>query len=189
LATKAHTTAGFNNDAWQEVRFDIDADCAPDIVGTIVDMSGVATGSIDAIFSSHNIEHVFPHEVPLALREFARVLTDDGFVVLTCPDLQSVCEAVAKDKLLDPLYQSAAGPIAPLDVLYGHRASVAAGKHYMAHKCGFTYSVLSQLFLANGFMGAYGGRRVQAFDLWIVACKGRPTEAELMALAREHLPP
>jgi hypothetical protein len=25
-ATKARTTAGFNNDAWQEVRFDIDPD-------------------------------------------------------------------------------------------------------------------------------------------------------------------
>jgi hypothetical protein len=98
-------------------------------------------------------------------------------VVLTCPDLQSICEAVAKDKLLDPLYQSPAGPIAPLDVLYGHRASVAAGKHHMAHKCGFTYSVLSQLFLINGFMNAYGGRRVQAFDLWTVACERRPTEA------------
>jgi len=188
-ATKARTTPGLNTDAWQEVRFDIDKDCAPDIVGTIVDMSGVATGSMDAIFSSHNIEHVYPHEAPLAIREFARVLTDDGFVVLTCPDLQSVCEAVAKDRLLEPLYQSPAGPIAPLDVLYGHRPSVAAGKHYMAHKCGFTYSVLAQLFLANGFMGVFGGRRVQAFDLWIVACKQRPTEAELKALAMQHLPP
>ena len=26
-----------------------------------------------------------------------------------------------------------------LDILYGHRPSLARGKHHMAHKCGFTY--------------------------------------------------
>ena len=47
-----------------------------------------------------------PHEVPIALREFYRVLKEDGMVVITCPDLQSVCEAVVQDKLLEPLYKS-----------------------------------------------------------------------------------
>jgi hypothetical protein len=53
----------------------------------------------------------------LVLKEFLRVLSTDGFVVLTCPDLQSVCEHVARDRLLEPLYVSPSGPIAPLDVL------------------------------------------------------------------------
>jgi predicted SAM-dependent methyltransferase len=39
------------------------------------------------------IEHVFPHEVQAVLLEFHRVLKKDGIVVLTCPDLRSVCEA------------------------------------------------------------------------------------------------
>jgi SAM-dependent methyltransferase len=186
--TKANTTAGFNNDAWQEVRFDIDLDCAPDIVGTIVDMSGVADASFDAIFSSHNIEHIYAHEVPKAITEFSRVLNDDGFVVLTCPDLQTVCEAVAKDKLLDPLYVSPGGPIAPIDILFGHRPSIAAGQHYMAHKCGFTFSVLAGLFQTGGFKSVYGGRRPQAFDLWILASKKFRPEAELAAQARQYLP-
>jgi hypothetical protein len=107
---------------------------------------------------------------------------------LTCPDLQTVCEAVARDKLLDPLYVSPAGPIAPLDVLFGHRPSIAAGKHYMAHKCGFTYSVLSGLFLAGGFKSVFGGRRMDAYDLWILALKQSKAEAELTALARRYLP-
>jgi len=68
---------------------DIDPSVAPDIVGTMTDMSAVATASIDAIFSSHNIEHLYPHEVPIALAEFLRVLKDDGFAVVTCPDLRS----------------------------------------------------------------------------------------------------
>jgi SAM-dependent methyltransferase len=187
-AAKADTTAGFNNDMWQEVRFDIDPDCAPDIVGTIVDMSRVADASFDAIFSSHNIEHIYAHEVPQAIREFARILTDDGFLVLTCPDLQTVCEAVARDKLLDPLYMSPAGPIAPIDALFGLRSSIAAGQHHMSHKCGFTYSTLSTSFLTGGFGSVFGGRRPQAFDLWILAFKQPKSEAESAALARQYLP-
>ena len=85
---KAQTTAAFDTPDWQEVRFDIDAGVAPDIIGTMTDMSAVATGSIDAVFSSHNIEHLYPHEVPTALAEFLRVLTPGGFAVITCPDLQ-----------------------------------------------------------------------------------------------------
>jgi SAM-dependent methyltransferase len=186
--TKAHTTKGFNNPSWQEIRFDIDSTCAPDIVGTVVDMSGVPDASVDAIYSAHNIEHVYAHEVPLVLKEFLRVLSPDGFVVLTCPDLQAVCQEVARDRLLDTLYVSPSGPIAPLDVLYGHRPAIAAGKHYMAHKCGFTFSTLSGLFLNFGFGKVYGGRRPHAFDLWIVACKQKKSEAELRQLAAEHLP-
>ena len=116
---------GFDNESWKEIRFDIDEKVNPDIVGTLLDMSAVETGSVDAIYSSHNIEHVFPHEVPIVLREFHRVLKDDGMVVLRCPDLQSVCEAVVDDKLLQPLYESAKGPISPIDILYGHRPAIS----------------------------------------------------------------
>ena len=89
---KSHIN-GFNNDNWKEIRFDIDKNVNPDIVGTLTDMRLVGTGSVDAIYSSHNIEHIYPHEVEVALREFYRVLKDDGMVVLRCPDLQSVCRS------------------------------------------------------------------------------------------------
>ena len=133
---------GFDSDDWSEIRFDIDPSVKPDIEGTLTDMEAVATGSVDAVYSAHNIEHVFPHEVHTVLLEFHRVLKPDGIVVLTCPDLLSVCQAVVNDKLMETLYESAAGPIAPIDVLYGHRADLAKGKIYMAHKTGFTYSTL-----------------------------------------------
>jgi len=51
----------------------------PNIIGTMLDMSAVSSGSVDAIFSSHNIERLHPHEVPLALAEFRRVLAPSGF--------------------------------------------------------------------------------------------------------------
>jgi len=87
---KAHTTAAFAGDNWQEIRLDINEAIHPDIVGTMTDMKAVSSESVDAVFSSHNIEHLYPHEVPLALAEFLRVLKPDGFTVITCPDLQSV---------------------------------------------------------------------------------------------------
>jgi ubiquinone/menaquinone biosynthesis C-methylase UbiE len=187
--TKADTTAGFNVDAWQEVRLDIDPDCTPDIIGSVVDMASVPDAAFDAIFSSHSLEHVYAHEVPLALKEFDRVLNDDGFIVATCPDLQAACEAIVRDKLLDPLYTAPSGPIAPIDMLFGHRGSIEAGKQYMAHKCGFTYSVLSQLFLTHGFKSVFGGRRgAPAFDLWIIAFKQQKLEPELSTIGRRYLP-
>ena len=68
---------GFKEDDWAEIRFDIDKNVNPDIEGTLTDMSQVETGSVDAIYSSHNIEHVYPHEVPIVLNEFYRVLKAD----------------------------------------------------------------------------------------------------------------
>ncbi len=54
---KDRTTRGFNTPEWTEIRLDIDASVQPDVIGTMTDMSAVASGSVDAIYSSHNIEH------------------------------------------------------------------------------------------------------------------------------------
>ena len=77
---------------------DIDAGNEPDIVGSMLDMAAVHSGSVDAIYSAHNIEHVYTHEVPVVLKEFLRVLKPDGFLVITCPDLQAAAQMIADDK-------------------------------------------------------------------------------------------
>lgn len=178
---------GFDNENWKEIRFDIDEKVDPDIVGTLLDMSAVETGSVDAIYSAHNIEHVFPHEVPIVLKEFHRVLKDDGMVVLVCPDLQSVCEAVVDDKLLQPLYESPAGPISPIDILYGHRPAIARGNEYMAHKGGFTYSVLNDAFIEAGFKMNYGGRNPDRWELFIISFKQEKLQEEINTIAKPFL--
>lgn len=179
---------GFNSNDWQEIRFDIDPEVNPDILGTLVDMTLVEPESVDAIFSSHNIEHVFPHEVPLVLAEFHRVLKSDGIVVIACPDLQAVCEAVAQDRLHQPLYESPAGPISPIDILYGHRKSIQQGNHYMAHKCGFTYSTLVDAFFKTGFKEIFGGRRPEHFDLWLAAFKADTSSEQAKTIGSIFLP-
>jgi SAM-dependent methyltransferase len=182
------TTKGFNNGQWQELRLDIDPSVKPHLIGTMTDMSLVTSHSVDAIFSSHNIEHLYPHEVPLALAEFGRVLRDDGFCVITCPDLKSVCALIADDKLTEPAYQSSAGPIAPIDMLYGHRDFMGAGNLFMAHRCGFTEKVLRGTLNACGFPWVASLVRPATFDIWTIACKSQKSDDELKALARDHFP-
>ena len=186
---KNQTTRGFNTDAWTELRLDIDADVQPDIIGTMTDMSAVAEASVDAIFSSHNIEHLYPHEVGPALAEFIRVLRPDGFLVVTCPDLQEVCRLVAEDKLLEPAYTAPAGPITPLDILYGHRPPMARGNLYMSHRCGFTEKVLIGTLRSCGFKTVASKRRAHPYyDLYAVATKADMQEADLRTLAAQHIP-
>ena len=187
-ARKENTTAGFSSDSWHELRFDIDANVNPDYIGTMTDMSAIEDSSVDAIYSSHNIEHLYAHEVAEALSEFKRVLNEDGFLVLTCPDLQEVAKLVAEDKLTEPAYTSPAGPIAPLDILYGFRPSIAEGNTYMAHRCGFTETVLQGTLVANGFPSVATMRRPYAFDLWAVASVSALPEDELKSLAKKHFP-
>ncbi|WP_395827020.1 class I SAM-dependent methyltransferase [Elstera sp.] len=186
---KDRTTPGFNTPDWQEVRFDIDASVEPDITGTMTNMSAVPSGSMDALFSSHNIEHLYPHEVSVALAEFRRVLTPNGFAVITCPDLKSVCALVAEDKLTEPAYTSPAGPIAPVDILYGHRAAMQAGNLYMAHRCGFTEKVLVACLKEAGFaMVASRARPGPYFDLWAVATVAEIAPEALRDFAAQHIP-
>jgi hypothetical protein len=117
-------------------------------------------------------------------------LKPDGFAVITCPDLQSVCALVAEGKLLEPCYTAPAGPIAPIDILYGFRPALARGNRYMAHHCGFTQAVLTHTLLAAGFARVAALRRgfAPSFDLWALASKGERTEEEMRRLAAEHFP-
>ena len=170
------------------MRLDIDPSNEPDILGTMLNMPAVATGSVDAIYSAHNIEHVYAHEVPVVLGEFMRVLKPNGIAVITCPDLQAVCALVAQDQLTEAAYQSQAGPITPLDIIYGHGAAVAAGFHFMAHKTGFTEKSLTQALQAAGFQSIAGMRRAKGLDLWMLASKERRPEAEMRELASQLLP-
>jgi hypothetical protein len=185
---KENTTAGFSSDNWRELRFDIDANVNPDYIGTMTDMSAIQDGFVDAIYSSHNIEHLYTHEVAEALSEFKRVLNEDGFLVLTCPDLQEVAKLVAEDKLTEPAYMSQAGPITPLDILYGFRPSIAQGNTYMAHRCGFTETVLRGTLVAHGFASVATMRRPGAYDLWAVASIPSLSEERLRGIAQSHFP-
>jgi SAM-dependent methyltransferase len=172
----------FHPPAWEEVRFDINPDARPDILGSMTDMSMIADGEFDALYSSHNVEHLYPHEVAQALKEFRRVLRPGGFAIIRCPDLQLMAERILATGLETPMYTSPAGPVAPIDALYGMRPRLAAGATYMAHRTGFTNRTLVDHLIRNGFANALVLRFHRNMELH-AAGFASPTPAEAM-LAR-----
>jgi predicted SAM-dependent methyltransferase len=159
----------FRSPEWREMRLDIDEDARPNLVSSITHLP-LADASVDAVWTSHTVEHLYPHEVSLAFAEFSRVLAPGGFLLLTLPDLQRVAEMVAADQLTDVAYVSPVGPITPLDMIFGHRVSIASGRKYMAHHTGFTAKLLAQTLLSARFSRIKVERN--RFSLW--ACAQKP---------------
>lgn len=187
-ADMASAGPGFHPGHWREIRLDIDPGAQPDILGSMVDMSAVPEASVDAVFSSHSLEHLFAHEIPVALGEMHRSLKATGFALVTVPDLQSIAELIVADRLLDVAYESPAGPIAAIDMVYGLRSALTDDPPYMAHRYGFTLSTLVQELKQAGFASVVGVRRAPAFDLWALATVSHSSEASLRQLAMEFIP-
>lgn len=169
-APKSRLPMCFQEEQWEEIRLDIDPRVKPDIVASLTDMSVVPSISADAVWSSHNLEHLESHQVPAALLEIRRVLKPGGFVLITLPDLTTVASLIAQGKATEVIYNSPAGPITPLDMLFGHQASLERGKAYMAHRTGFTSSMLQSSLVKAGFSEVRVTKGA-AYDLWAIAVK------------------
>jgi len=168
----------FAQEAWKEIRLDIDPQSKPDVVASITDMkSAFCPQSFDAIWSSHTLEHLFAHEVSLALAEFKRVLKPDGFALITLPDLEAVASLVLDCGLDDVAYISPAGPITPRDMIFGHSVSVARGQLYMAHKTGFTSASLGRQLADTGFATVLVKR--EGLDLWALGLMQKAEQASV----------
>jgi SAM-dependent methyltransferase len=162
---------------WELIRLDVDPAVKPDIVASMTQMRPVPSGSVDAVYSRHNLEHLEYHEVALALGEFRRVLKPDGFALIIVPDLQIVAELILEGKLEETAYISAAGPIAPIDMLFGFRPALRDGKYYMAHRMGFTQRTLLGHIVRAGFSGGVV-RAIGTKELWAEArtLPGKPDQ-------------
>lgn len=168
---RAPLPRGLGGEGWREIRYDIDPSVEPDLQGSTTAMEQVADASVDAIWSSHNLEHLVDHEVPLALAEFLRVLRPGGVAWVVVPDVQSLADRIASGDLDGELYRSPAGPISASDVLWGHRDSLAAGCTYMAHRTGFTATTLERRLSAAGFAPVTVERRERALELFATATR------------------
>jgi len=157
---------------------DIDPKGEPDIVCDARELTTLEATQFDAVYCSHNLEHYYRHEVPLVLAGFLHVLKDGGFAHIKVPDIQGVMHAVVDNDMDidDVLYQSPAGPIMVLDVLYGYGVEIEqSGQHFYAHKTGFTKISLIRALQKAGFTKIYcgaGNLEVNAY-----AFKGMPDQA------------
>jgi SAM-dependent methyltransferase len=160
-------------DTWQQLRVDLDPGVQPDIVASVTDLSAIPSESADAVWSAHCVEHLYAHEVGRALGEFYRILADDGFACIVVPDLQAIASYIAADKLHAPIYTSAAGPISAHDMVYGFGVAIAEGRVGMAHRCGFTPSLMVS--------------RLQELPFGEILVRRRPSALELVAVVQKKI--
>ncbi|MBM0204750.1 methyltransferase domain-containing protein [Micromonospora sp. STR1s_5] len=159
----------FSSRKWREVTLDADPAVKPDLVGSSANLHDlVPDGAFDAIYASHVLEHLFSHEVLLALKEYRRVLSPSGFALITCPDMESIADTITRNGLEITAYNSPAGPITPLDMVFGHSRSIENGNLYMAHRTGFTVERLGRLLALAGFRESRVSRGT-SYDLWALA--------------------
>jgi SAM-dependent methyltransferase len=152
---------------WTEVRVDIDPETRPDIIASMTQMPSVDAASVDAIWSSHSLEHITAGEVKIALGEWMRVLKPDGFAFVTLPDLTQAARLVANGKATETLYVSPVGPVTAIDMIYGHSGSIEKGQRYMGHRTGFTSDTLGQALVGAGFDRV--DVWVEGLSLWAMA--------------------
>lgn len=137
---------------WEQVRLDADDSTNPDVVGSVTQVGQLfSPQSFDIIWCSHLMEHLYAHEVYPTFMQFRQILKPDGFALIMCPDLEAVAKVILEHGLAHVAYVSAAGPIRPLDMIYGHSTAIEQGKHHMAHRTGFTTERLGNLLLTAGF--------------------------------------
>jgi len=132
---------------WAENNFsdtylDIEPRNNPDILASMTAMGEI--GPYDVVFCCHALEHVYPHEVNRALKEFLRVLKPGGVAVILVPDLEDVKPNG------DVLNYPTAGRICGLHLFYGDMAQIEQFP-YMAHHCGFVKETLKDALQQAGF--------------------------------------
>ncbi len=177
---------GFGRNGWREVTLDIDPAAQTDYVGSVTDMRALfQVGIFDAIWSSHNIEHLHAHEVVPALQEFCRVLKPNGFALVTCPDLEAAVAKLLSHGLDHQVYTSPAGPITVRDMIFGYGHSIASGNRFMAHNTGFTCESLGRAALDAGFAEARVGSG-SGHDLWAAFLMPHADEADVRACLAAH---
>lgn len=126
---------------FEVVRLDVDPRTTPDIVASMVALGDI--GPFEAVYCSHALEHLYPHEVPRALSEFYRVLAPMGVAVIVVPNLDGV---PATD---EPLPGSP--HLTGLHLYYGEAQLIEEFPH-MAHHSGFVPDTLRAVLEAAGFM-------------------------------------
>jgi SAM-dependent methyltransferase len=173
--TLLHVGAGFSPksnlpsvfDGWREVRVDIDPITRPDVIASMTQMPTVDADSVDAIWSSHSLEHITASDAKIALSEWLRVLQPDGFAYVTLPDLTQAARLVANGKATETLYVSPLGPVTAIDMIYGHGGAIEKGQTYMGHRTGFTADTLGEVLIGAGFNRA--DVWVEGLSIWALA--------------------
>lgn len=125
-----------------------------DHVGNAADLSRFADGDFQTIYASHVLEH-FPYlrQLVPTLKEWSRVMTDNGKMLISVPDMDVLCRLfLAKEELtLDQRYHV-------MRMMFGGQSN-----RYDFHYAGLNYEILQKL--ANE-AGLTIKQRVKRFNIF-----------------------
>jgi SAM-dependent methyltransferase len=136
---------------YYELRVDLDESCNPHLVSDITQLTALANESVDCVFSSHSLEHVHFHDLPACIAEWYRVIKPEGEARIIVPNLKAVGEMLARGEILGTMYDSGAGPVLALDMIYGFRQYVKDSPQHMLHKTGFTKESAETILSSLGY--------------------------------------
>lgn len=162
---------------FEHLLLDIDPKGPHDIVCDARNLTILEAGQFDAVYCSHNLEHYYRHDVARVLAGFLHVLKDGGFAQIRVPDINEVMRVTIERGLdiEDVLYESPAGPIMVLDVLYGYGVEIErSGQDFFAHKTGFTQKSLLKALQRAGFSRIHNV--VGNLEIIALAFKGAPDQ-------------
>jgi predicted SAM-dependent methyltransferase len=112
-----------------------------DFVGPAHDLRQFADGSVAEMYASHVYEHMsYQNELPIALREAHRVLAPGGQLMMSVPDLETLCWLFASPQI------NPEGKFHIMRIIYGGQIDA-----YDFHKVGFSAAILTGLLRAAGF--------------------------------------
>jgi SAM-dependent methyltransferase len=177
---------------WQHVLLDIDPRGNPDVVCDARTLTDLPAGQYDAVYCSHNLEHYYRHDAVKVLAGFRHVLKNDGFVHILVPDMSALMKKVVVGGLDidDLLYNSSAGPIHVVDVIYGLASEIErSGNDFFAHKTGFTEKSLRNRLEETGF--PYVFTWICELEIGALAFNDKPTQyaSDLFNLERRVVTP
>jgi predicted SAM-dependent methyltransferase len=168
--TKLDTQSKYFLD-WKEIRIDAFENDTADMISSIIDFEGVPNDSVDAIWASHVVEHNYFHDLPKIFNSMLRILKPNGFAVIRVPDLAEIAHRIEDGLIDDLVYDSGAGPIYPIDWIYGHRGLTEFWGEGMLHKTGFTKKSMNQVLQSLGFDAQI---KTQEGEVIAILYKGEP---------------
>lgn len=163
--------------SWECQLLDIDPDLQPDICCDARELLSHQSDVYDSVYCSHNLEHYYRHEAKRVLAGFRKILKPDGFTFIRVPDIYAVIQEIVSKNIdvEDTLYESAVGPITPIDIIYGFQKEIQeSGNDYFAHKNGFTQKSLKKLLEESGFEAVYVCKG--PLEVWAYAFNTQPSE-------------
>lgn len=133
----------------QHIRFGASEEM--DIRGDIRDLSYIPAESCDAVWNAGSLPYLYAHEVGPVLANIHRILKRNAVFLFSVADMQRLGQYAYQGKFEKKLYDSPAGPITTLDLMYGHAASIAHGQFDRAIRTGFISSSIANKLTRVGF--------------------------------------